>query len=143
MSAEHVLLVAQRGVFHPRKQFGQLAADHVPFDRLVGRDAFESRAISAVTSGPVCVGVLGPIGGGKSSLIAHVCANLPESHVALRVPVVGADDPTSVSDLAAMTLATALHDIDMEAYQRDALADARVSEVRSSASGPPRSVLLW
>lgn len=69
--------------------------------------------------------VQGPIGAGKSSLIASVCADLPSTHVALRVPVVGADDPTSVSVLAALTLSGALAAIEMEAHQRQALEEAR------------------
>ncbi len=111
-------------MFRPRGHFSQLAADHVPFDRLVGHDRYETVALAALTA-DAPVGVVGPRGAGKSSLIAHVCSSLPDTHIALRVPVTGADDPTSVSVVAAVALSQALDDLDLESYQREALNRAR------------------
>jgi hypothetical protein len=75
------------------------------------------------------VTVLGPIGAGKSSVIAYVCSQLPETHIALRVPVAGADDPTSLSVVAAVALSQALNDLDLEKYQQEALESARADRV--------------
>jgi hypothetical protein len=124
VTAELIELIATRGVFRPRGHFSQLAADHVPFDRLVQRDSYETAALHAVTN-DAPVAVVGPRGGGKSSLIAHVCGRLPDTHIALRVPVTGADDPTSVSVVAAVALSQALDDLDLERYQEEALERAR------------------
>jgi hypothetical protein len=82
------------------------------------------------------VSVVGPVGVGKSSLIAFVCANLPPKHVAFRLPVTGADDPTSVSVMASMALGMALHAIDVEDHQREALEDARSDAVLTQRLGP-------
>jgi len=103
----------------------------VPFDDLVGHSGFEAPALATVTNETTVVGVIGPRGGGKSSLIAHVCAQLPVTHVALRVPVTGADDPTDVSIVAAVALAQALNDLELEHYQREALERARADTTTS------------
>jgi hypothetical protein len=128
MSAEQISQLARLGAFRPRQHFSQLVADHVPFDDLTGRQIFETAALEAVTSDDVAVGVVGPRGGGKSSLISYVCAQLPASHVALRVPVTGADDPTSVSNVAAVALSQALDDLELERYQRDAIERVRADQ---------------
>ncbi len=125
MTPEQIEFLAGQGAFRPRQHFSHLAADHVPFDELTGRATFETRALRAVTANDTAVGILGPRGAGKSSLIAYVCAHLPDTHVALRVPVTGADDPTNVSTVAAVALSQALADIDLEHYQREALERAR------------------
>lgn len=127
MSVEAIELIAAQGVFRPRGHFGQLAADHVPFDRLTGQDRYETAALLALHSDQP-VGVVGGRGAGKSSLIAHVCAQLPATHVALRVPVTGADDPTSVSVMATVALSQALEDIELERYQQEALERARADQ---------------
>jgi hypothetical protein len=68
-----------------------------------------------------------------------VCAELPDEYVALRVPITGADDPTSVSLMAAVALSQALNDIDMEGHQQQALeasrADGRSAERASGGGG--------
>jgi energy-coupling factor transporter ATP-binding protein EcfA2 len=129
MTTELVASIASQGVFRPRQQFSHLAQDHVPFDELVGKRAYESRALTAVTAEETVVGIIGPRGAGKSSLIAGVCAVLPDTHVALRVPVTGADDPTSVNVIAAVALSQALDDLELERYQREALERARADDV--------------
>jgi hypothetical protein len=128
MSAALIEKIATQGVFQPRRNFIHLAQDHVPFDDLVGEEAYESTALSRATEGTGMVGVVGPRGAGKSSLIAYVCSQLPETHVALRIPVTGADDPTSVSVVAAVALSQALDDLDLEQYQREALERPRADE---------------
>jgi len=124
--------LAARRVFHPRSQFVLLAEDHVPFDRLAGRAVYETAALRTLTSDATTVAVRGGVGTGKSSLIAALCRALPPTHVALRVPVVGADDPTSVSVVAALTLSTALNAIEMERSQREALERARADELMTT-----------
>lgn len=121
--------LAERGVFHPRSQFAHLAHDHVAFDRLAARPAFETLTTRALVQQAASVAVRGPVGAGKSSLITSVCAELPDTHVALRVPIVGADDPTSVSVLAALTLSDALATIEIEDRQRRELELARADQV--------------
>ncbi len=128
MTPEQIEFLANQGAFRPRHHFSQLAADHVPFDELTGRATFEARALQAVIADDTAVGILGPRGAGKSSLIAYVCAHLPDTHVALRVPITGADDPTKVSNVAAVALSQALADIELEHYQREALERARADQ---------------
>lgn len=127
MTVEMIELIAAEGVFRPRGHFVQLAADHVPFDRLTGQNRYETAALDALQSDQP-VGVIGDRGAGKSSLIAHVCAQLPDTHLALRIPVTGADDPTSVSVMAAVALSQALEDIELERYQEEALERARADQ---------------
>jgi hypothetical protein len=124
MSLEHVADIARLQVFAASSKFIDLAANHVPFDELTQQPGFESTALEAIAA-DVSVGVIGAVGTGKSSLIAHVCGALPEARVALRVPIVGVDDPTSVSAVTAMTLSTALRAFEFEDYQREALERAR------------------
>jgi hypothetical protein len=137
--AEALRAVARERAFLPRRQFAQLAHDHVAFDALLGRDRYEAVALRSVVADPLCVSIVGPVGGGKSSLIAYVCQRLPETHVALRVPVTGADDPTSVSVVAALALSQAISAIEMEQYQRDALERARADTVTVD-SGPGKAL---
>lgn len=129
MTAAAVQLVCDDLVFQPRNKFAYLASDHVPMDVLTGKPNYESKILRAVVSEPICAAVIGPVGAGKSSLIADVCRQLPDTHVALRVPVVGVDDPTSTSQMAAMTLSTALGAVALEDYQRTALEGARADRV--------------
>lgn len=130
MSAKIVSRAADESFFRPRQKFVQLASDHVPFDEMTGKAAFESKALRECVGREGVVGIIGPRGSGKSSLIAHVCRELPKSHLALRVPVSGADDPTSVSTVGAVTLSQALSDIDMARRQRRAIFRARGDRAR-------------
>lgn len=127
MTSELIELIAARGVFRPRQPFHQLAADHVPFDHLLGQPRFETLALRAVANDEP-VGIVGPRGAGKSSLIAYVCDNLPSGYVALRVPVTGADEPDNVSVVAAVALSQALADLELEREQREALNRARADQ---------------
>ncbi len=127
MTVELIELIATQGVFRPRQRFIELAADHVPFDSLLGQQQFEALALQAVANDEP-VGIVGPRGAGKSSLIAHVCDNLPSGYVALRVPVTGADEPDNVSVVAAVALSQALSDLELEREQREALSSARADQ---------------
>jgi hypothetical protein len=124
MTVELIELIATKGVFRPRQHFSQLAADHVPFDELLGQQRFEASVLQAVTNDEPA-GIVGPRGAGKSSLIAYVCDNLPSGYVALRVPVTGADEPDNVSVVAAVALSQALADLELEREQRETLERAR------------------
>lgn len=136
-TASVVNALAAAGAFRPRQRFRQLVDDHVPFDALVGQDRFEASALRAITADSTAVAIVGPRGGGKSSLIAYVCDQLPSTHVALRVPVAAADDPTDTSTIAAVALGQALDTFDLERYQQAALEKAR-SDTRSFDFSPPR-----
>jgi energy-coupling factor transporter ATP-binding protein EcfA2 len=125
MSAELIGLAVRRSIFQPRHQFAELANDHVAFDSLTGSSRFEAKTLRSVLERNGAVAVVGPRGGGKSSLIACVCGQLPETHMALRIPVSGADDPTSVSVMGAVALGQALNDLDMEDQHRSELERAR------------------
>jgi energy-coupling factor transporter ATP-binding protein EcfA2 len=139
MSSEILRRAAEESFFRPRQRFAQLAEDHVPFDLLTGKTSYEGRTLRECVDREGVVGIVGPRGGGKSSLIAHACKALPDSHLALRVPVSGADDPTSVSVVCAVTLSQALNDIDMAKQQRRGLsrfrADSKSSERSLGAGG--------
>ena len=132
ISVDLIVAAAEQRFFHPRQRFAQLAADHVPFDLLTGREDHEAKALRECVDREGVVGILGPRGGGKSSLIAHVCRRLPDSHLALRVPVSGADDPTSTSAMASVALAQALVTLELEEYQRRALAEHRADSVAAT-----------
>jgi CDC6/ORC-like protein len=130
MTSDLIPAIAGKRIFAPRTRFSHLVHDHVPFDTLTGREDFERAAERTIVGDSAsAVAITGPVGAGKSSLIAYVCAHLPDSHVALRVPVAGADDPTSTSVIAAVALTQALNDIDLEEYQREALERARADSV--------------
>ena len=137
MSFEAVRRVSDERLFAPEGKFVYLANDHVRFDDLTESTSYEARTLRTVTAGPGAAAVVGPVGGGKSSLIADVCARLPETHVALRVPILGLDDPTSTSMMAAMALATALQAVKFEKAQEAELQHARAdrADVTRSSRG--------
>jgi hypothetical protein len=129
MSADHVRMAGSRPVFHARKPFRALAADHVPFDRLQRRERYERRLLDGMTNeSRLTSAVIGPRGGGKSGLIAYACSILSPEYVPLRVPIVAAGDPADVSELAAITLSEALKAFEMEQHQAKALRRARADE---------------
>jgi len=129
MSIADVQSICDDFVFQPRTKFAYLAWDHVSLDELTGRTNYETRVLHAVTNEPACAAIIGSVGAGKSSLIAHVCNRFPDTHIALRVPIVGVDDPTSTSAMAAMALSTALNAVDLESNQREALRESRAERV--------------
>jgi hypothetical protein len=138
MTASVIDRLARANAFLPRQRMRQLVHDHVPFDELMEQDKFESSALRGITDDSTAVAVIGPRGGGKSSLIACVCSRLPETHIALRVPVTGADDPTSVSVVAAVALGEALDAIELDRHQRVPLTKARADS--RVELGPTRSL---
>lgn len=129
--------LATAAAFRPRQRFRQLVDDHVAFDALVGQNRFEAATLRAITHDSTAVAIIGPRGGGKSSLIAYVCDRLPDTYVALRVPVAAADDPTDTSTIAAVALSQALETFELERYQQAALEKAR-ADTLSSGFNPTR-----
>jgi ABC-type transport system involved in cytochrome bd biosynthesis fused ATPase/permease subunit len=110
MSRPQLARVAALQAVAPRRRFHELAADHVRFDDLTGELSAEHPALQAITNDTRPVAIVGPRGGGKSSLIAHVCDVLPDSHIALRVPLVAMDDLEDLSSIGVTTLTMALAD---------------------------------
>jgi hypothetical protein len=141
MSSKLIAIAAEERFFHPRKRFHELASDHIPFDRLLGGDRFEARALRECVERESLVGVLGPRGGGKSSLIACVCANLPKTHVPLRIPVAVVDDPTSIEVIATVALDRALSEIELDDSQRENLEHARADTVTTERT--PGGIADW
>ena len=101
MNATDIERLSNSAAFTPSRKYLQLADDHVPFDQLSGKPNYETKVIGALHNGRD-VGILGPRGGGKSSLIAYVSTQLTAQHIVLRVPVTGADDPTKTANVTAV-----------------------------------------
>lgn len=139
MSADAVRAASDNRMLYPNTKFAYLAGDHVRMDDLTATDVYEARALRALCADPSAAAIIGGIGAGKSSMIADICAQLPDTHVALRVPVVGIDDPTSTSETAALALSCALDAIKLEAHQLHALQVARSDQTTNSPGPSPRS----
>jgi Cdc6-like AAA superfamily ATPase len=107
LNSDRLLTLARQDAFRPSGRFECLAEDHVPFDHLTGQTRYEQMLIQTVT-GPegLCL-VFGAAGTGKTSLISWACHHLPESHVALRVPVAALEDPGDVKVLAGTVIVSA------------------------------------
>ncbi len=124
--------IRAKGVFR-EPQFVDLGLAHVPFDRLTGHDAVEEPILAAVRAGSSAA-IIGARGGGKSSVLAWVCRQLPDDHVAIRVPVVGMNDPSDPAVLGSVALGAALeaaraHDVDMSGGEQDVIERARADAV--------------
>ena len=120
------------GVFR-EPQFAELGLAHVPFDTLVGRDCVERPMLDAIRAGSSAI-VIGSRGGGKSSVLAWLCRQLPDDHVAIRVPVVGMDDPSDPAVLASVALGAALeaaraNKVGMSAGQQEVIERARADDI--------------
>jgi len=125
-------------------QFVDLGVAHVPFDTLVGQPCVEGPILDAIRAGSGAV-IVGARGGGKSSVLAWVCRQLPEDHVAIRVPVVGMDDPSDPAVFASVALGAALeaarvNDVAMSEGEQEVIERARADDVlrrprRASPSG--------
>jgi hypothetical protein len=114
-------------------QFVDLGLAHVPFDTLTCEDGVERPMLDAVCAGSSAA-IIGARGGGKSSVLAWVCRQLPDDHVAIRVPVVGMDDPSDPAVLGSVALGAALEaarasEVDVSGDQREALESARADDV--------------
>jgi hypothetical protein len=70
-----------------------LGSYHVPFDSLTGAQSFEAELSRAVRSGER-VALVGPSGGGKSSVVASTFGPLEEGIAPIRVRVRALDDAT-------------------------------------------------
>lgn len=135
MSHEQLLELVSLDALRPRLQFHELAGDHVTFDGLTASDRYEQTVARAVVAGTV-TSVVGPRGGGKTSLIAYCCAHLPDSVLALRVPVIGMNDPGDPGIVAATMITAALQAAEFEGYQRELLEAARADEITTHQNKP-------
>jgi ABC-type transport system involved in cytochrome bd biosynthesis fused ATPase/permease subunit len=84
--------IRARGTFR-EPPFVDLGIEHVPFDELTDQPVVEQPLLEAVRAGSSGA-VIGVRGGGKSSVLAWLCRNLPADHIPIRVPLVGMDDPS-------------------------------------------------
>ena len=135
--------IRARGAFR-EPQFVDLGLAHVPFDTLTGEDSVEGPMLDAVSAGSSAA-IVGARGGGKSSVLAWLCRQLPDDHVAIRVPVVGMDDPSDPAVLGSVALGAALeaaraNEVDVSGDQREAIESARADDFirrpgRTSAGG--------
>jgi hypothetical protein len=119
--------------------FVDLGVEHVPFDELTGTANVERPLLEAVTAGS-SASVVGVRGGGKSSVLAWLCRHLPGDHIAIRVPVVGMDDPSDPAVLASVALGAALSAaradaVDLHDDQAAAIERARTDEVTTRGGG--------
>lgn len=135
MSNDQLHALVDGDVLRPRLQFHELAGDHVEFDQLTSTTNYETNVVRSLIAGTATC-VAGPRGGGKTSLIAHCCDQLPEHLVALRVPVIGMDDPGDPATVAATMITAALQAGEFEAYQRDALEAARADQTTIRRTNP-------
>lgn len=124
--------IRARGAFR-EPQFVDLGLAHVPFDTLTGGDAVEGPMLEAVRSGSSAA-IVGARVSGKSSVLAWLCRQLPDDHVAIRVPVVGMDDPSDPAVLGSVALGAALeaaraNEVDVSGDQREAIESARADDV--------------
>lgn len=113
--------------------FVDLGVEHVPFDQLTGAANVERPLLDAVTAGS-SASVVGVRGGGKSSVLAWLCRNLPPDHIPIRVPVVGMDDPSDPAVLGSVALGAALEaarsdEVNLQPPQRATLERARADEL--------------
>jgi hypothetical protein len=137
ISANDIERLSNSAAFTPSRKYPQLADEHVPFDQLTAKTSYEARAIGALENDRD-VGILGPRGGGKSSLIAYVSGQLGDEYLVLRVPVTGADDPTKTANVTAVALNAALRTIDLDRRERGVLEQARADQAtreRTSGAG--------
>ena len=130
--------IRAKGVFRA-PQFVDLGSAHVPFDTLTGRDAVEGPILAAVGAGSSAA-IIGARGGGKSSVLAWVCRQLPADHVAIRVPVVGMSDPSDPAVLGSVALGAALeaaraHDVDVSGGEHEVIERARADELTRRPGG--------
>jgi hypothetical protein len=141
MNATDVERLSTSAAFTPSRKYLQLADDHVPFDQLSGKPNYETKVIGALQNGRD-VGILGPRGGGKSSLIAYVSTQLTARHIVLRVPVTGADDPTKTANVTAVALGAALRTVDLATAERAELQEARADQSSTARASGARGASI-
>jgi hypothetical protein len=133
MSHRHLLAVAECAALRPTQKPWLLAAHHVPTDELLAHSrGYEALALRRLTaSDATAVAIIGPSGAGKSSFIAWVGAQLPETHIAIRLPVSALSDPTDVGECLRLSLGTIL---DLIALDREAREDVHVERADRRSS---------
>lgn len=134
MSKRQITAIAERAVFRPRSRPWELHDLHVPFDTLSETGEYEQKAITRLEQG-TCVAVIGQSGAGKSSVIAWLCAGLPDSHLAMRIPVTGVEDPSSVGEVARLALSITLDEIVLDGRDEKELEQAR-ADSRTTTRSP-------
>lgn len=113
MSLELINLLYDQRAFEATRRFADLELFHVPFDELTGNDETEA-SLARLAERQGKVGLMGPTGSGKSSVIASVlgpfAVRLPESIIPLRIPVAasGRDEVTEPVAFARHVAATVL-----------------------------------
>lgn len=107
MSREILDRLQAEHAFDPTPLREDLAVYHVPFDDLIGNGATEAELDRAVRA-PERVAIVGPSGGGKSSVMFAVLHPLAEGLAPIRVPVQveGTDVATSPQEFAAHLVRT-------------------------------------
>lgn len=138
MSSEQVAAAAGSAVFRPQSTAEKLRARHVPLDGLVASArGFEELAIRRLTADdPVQgVAVVGASGAGKSSFVAWVVDQLPDTFAAIRLPVSALSDPTDASEVLKLTLSTVLEIIELDAAEREQVHIDRADQ-RTAARAP-------
>ena len=136
MSSDHLLALDAQDAFRPAGRFELLAQDHVPFDELMGHERYEQLLIRTVTGPEDLCMVSGASGTGKTSLIAWSCHHLPETHLALRVPVATLEDPGDIRVLAGTIMAAAARSTpDLTDEQRTDLARTAADRITTRPAG--------
>src|SRR3712207_5613696 len=131
--------IRARGTFR-EPPFADLGIEHVRFDDLTEQPVVERPLLEAVQAGSSGA-VVGVRGGGKSSVLAWLCRNLPDDHIPIRVPIVGMDDPSDPAVLSSVALGAALEaartdKVGLEARQRATVERLRADEVTTHPGVP-------
>ncbi len=116
----------------PRTAVRRPRARARPVRRADRADSVEGPMLDAVRAGSSAA-ILGARGSEKSSVLAWMCRQLPDDHVAIRVPVVGMDDPSGPAVLRSVALGAALgaaraNEVDVSGDQREAIESARADD---------------
>jgi hypothetical protein len=138
MSTDAVRDAAERALFRPNNRPWLLSAHHVPFDELVrSNKGFEELAARRLVEDGAThvVAVIGASGAGKSSFVAWVTDRLPETHVAIRLPVSALGDPGDTGEALKLSLSTVLEVTALDAAAREEIHIER-AEQRTSTRAP-------
>ncbi len=124
--------IRAQGAFR-EPQFVDLGLAHVRFDALTGAYSVEGPMLDTVRARSSAA-IVGARGSGKSSVLAWLCRQLPDDHVAIRVPVVGMDDPSDPAVLGSVALGAALeaaraNEVEVSGDQREAIESTRADDV--------------
>src|SRR5437764_12185478 len=99
MAVELLRRINQTHVLNPTPVGDEMTASYVPFDELFGKSLAEQPLRAAVEAGRR-VGVVGPSGIGKSSLIEWVLGAPEDAFASIRIPVAVEPDATVTDPIA-------------------------------------------